>query len=199
MFCCGQHNSAVKTWFATDNTIRQRTLDLLRTTQFDTINLIRRGQHNSAANTWFTADNTIRQRTPDSLQTTEFGSETWFTADYTDSLRTTQFGNEHLIRCGQQNSAAKTWFAADNTNSVANIGLLRTTQFQQRTLDSLRTTKFGSEQVVDNTICSLDPAKSYNFSMDTHANSIPAYTLSLYSYFDCSMFSRLQTHTFFCT
>jgi len=113
-------------------------------------------------------DNTIRQQKPDSLWTTQIRQRT------TDSLWNTQFGNEHLIRCRQHKFDNEHLIRCEIHNSAAN-------------------TWFAA----DNTIRFLDPVESYNFSVNTHVNSIPAHTLSLDSYFGCIMLSRLQTHMFF--
>ena len=121
-------------------------------------------------------------QTPDSLRTTQIWHQTLDSLRTTqiqqrtpDSLWNTQFGSKHLIRCGQ--------YSFDNEHLICS-----------RKHNSAANTWFAA----DNTIGSLDSAESCNFSMNTHANSILAHTFSLYSYFGCIMFSRLQTHTFFC-
>jgi hypothetical protein len=82
-------------------------------------------------------------------------------------------------------------FATDNTIRQRTPDSLWNTQFGNEN-SSLQTTQFGSENSfgadntvrsethsLQHTIRSLDPVESYNFSLNTHANSIPAHNLTL--------------------
>ena len=149
------------TEFSTNNTIQQRKVYSLRTTQiqqpkpdsvgtskFDSKNLLHYGQPNLAAKAYFVAENTILQRTPVSWRTTKFSGEHLigcgqhnFSTEHLIRCGKHQFDNEHLIHYEQHKFNSESLLHIGQQNSVAKTLFIADNIILHRTHDSLRITQ----------------------------------------------------------